>query len=73
MVLLPLLATGLVCSVLLTTSVYVQIVVLVALIGVAGTLIGAVLDWLRHRKFYRGLERCAEHLESVSWAMEMME
>lgn len=73
MVLLPLLATGLVCSVLLTTSVYVQIVVLVALIGVAGTLIGAVSDWLRHRKFYRGLERCAEHLESVSWAMEMME
>ena len=63
MVLLPLLATGLVCSVLLTTSVYVQIiVVLVALIGVAGTLIGAVSDWLRHRKFYRGLERCAEHL-----------
>lgn len=49
MVLLPLLATGLVCSVLLTTSVYVQIVVLVALIGVAGTLIGAVSDWLRHR------------------------
>lgn len=73
MVLLPLLATGLACSVLLTTSVYVQIVVLVALIGVAGTLIGAVSDWLRHRKFYRGLERCAEHLESVSWAMEMME
>lgn len=72
-VLLPLLATGLVCSVLLTTSVYAQIVVLVALIGVAGTLIGAVSDWLRHRKFYRGLERCAEHLESVSWAMEMME
>lgn len=44
MVLLPLLATGLACSVLLTTSVYVQIVVLVALIGVAGTLIGAVSD-----------------------------
>ena len=72
-VLLPLLATGLVCAVLLTTSVRAQIVTLVALIGAAGTLIGVLSDWLRHRRFYRGLERCAEHLESVSWAMEMME
>ena len=62
MVLLPLLATGLACSVLLTTSVYVQIVVLVALIGVAGTLIGAVSDWLRHRKFYRGGSNAVQNI-----------
>ncbi len=72
-VLLPLLATGLVCGVLLTTSVRAQIVLLVALIGVAGTLLGAVSDWLRHRRFYRSLERCADHLENVSWTMEMVE
>lgn len=44
MVLLSLLATGLICSVLRATSVRTQIVVLVALIGVAGTLLGALVD-----------------------------
>lgn len=72
-VLLSLLATGLICSVLRATSVRTQIVVLVALIGVAGTLLGALVDWFCHRRFYRSLERCADNLESASWAMEMIE